>query len=125
MQADGSSAIRAGPFLIFFKQKLFCACGLNMRSIFDQADMVSQPVPFIDLFDVGAGKRGTFKAKTNLAADGTISYPAPSAIGRLAVFLASAALASPLFPEMRITHGTIHAAGCEHACRNCHIEFHK
>jgi hypothetical protein len=114
MQADDSSTMRAGPFLIFFEQKSFYTHGLNANSVFDQTDMVSQPVPFIDLLDIATGKRCTFKTKINLAAEGAISYLAPPAVGGLAIFLPPAALASSLFPEMCITHRTIHATRCQH-----------
>jgi hypothetical protein len=57
MQANYSSALCASPFLIFFQQKPGYADGFDPHTVFDQADSISQPVPFVDMLDGGAGKR--------------------------------------------------------------------
>jgi hypothetical protein len=57
MQANYSSALCASPFLIFFQQKPGYADGFDPHTVFDQADSISQPVPFVDMLDGDAGKR--------------------------------------------------------------------
>jgi hypothetical protein len=42
---------------MFFQQKLGYAEGFDPHSIFDQADVISQPVSFVDMLNRGAWKR--------------------------------------------------------------------
>jgi hypothetical protein len=60
MQADQSSTRRTCPFLLFFQLKLICTSGFDSNGVFDQADLIPLPVPFIDLLDAGAGKGEAF-----------------------------------------------------------------
>jgi hypothetical protein len=57
VQANDTSTLRASPFLMFFQQKLGYAEGFDPHSIFDQADVISQPVSFVDMLNRGAWKR--------------------------------------------------------------------
>jgi hypothetical protein len=56
MQRNYSVTLCTRPFLFFFQQELFRTDGLDSKPVFDQTDMISQPVSFIDLFDWRAGK---------------------------------------------------------------------
>ena len=51
MHADDPTTFRACPFLFVFQKELLCTNPLDPNSIFDQTDVISQPVPFIDLLD--------------------------------------------------------------------------
>ena len=114
MQGNNAATVCACPFLFFFKQESFCANRFDSKSVLDQTDLISQPVPFVNVLDAGAGKRFTFRTKINPAAESAIPNLTFHAIGRLAVFLPPASRASPLFPEMRITGRAIQPTRRQH-----------
>jgi hypothetical protein len=55
MQADCSTALRAGPFRLLFAQKSSHANSFDPQSIFNQADPIPQPVSLVQPFDSRAG----------------------------------------------------------------------
>jgi hypothetical protein len=121
MQRHHAAALCTCPLLLFFQQELFRTNGFDSKSVFDQADLVSQPVPFVYSSDSQARKRDAFRTETNAAAEGTIPNVAPAAIGRLVLFLSPASRAGVLFPEMCIAYRAIHPTGCQHDHRYFHF----
>jgi len=65
VQGDNPAAIGARPFFFFLAQMLFQPRRFGAESVLDQADVVSQSVAFINLFDKGAGKRFALETEGN------------------------------------------------------------
>ena len=110
MDTDDTSAMRAGPFFLFFKQKFPGTDGSDANDVFDQACLISLSVAFIESLDRRAWKGRTLEAKINPVADGAVPPAAPPAVIWLAALLSSAALAGILFSKVRIANCAVHPA---------------
>jgi hypothetical protein len=124
MQGDDASAMRAGPLLLFFEEMLSCPNGLDTDGTFDQADLVSLPVTFIQALDGCTGKCRTLEAEINPFVVCTVFYFTFPAMLRLAGILPAAAQTRLLFFQMYITDGTVHPAGRQQGCGYIHMNFH-
>jgi hypothetical protein len=70
VQGDDPATFGASPLFFFLAQVLFHPYRFGADSVLDQADVVSQPVAFINLFDKGAGKRFALETEGNSPAFG-------------------------------------------------------
>jgi hypothetical protein len=93
---------------------LFHSRRFGADAILDQADSIFQPVPFVNLFDEGAGERLTLEAKINSPTGGAGFDFAAVAIPRLGRFLSIAAGAGLLLTDMGIARGAGQPAGSQH-----------
>jgi hypothetical protein len=101
-----------------------CTDSLESHGVFDQTDLVSLPIAFVEALDGRTGKGRTFETEINSLTGCTIFYFAFPAMFGFAGILTVAAQTWLLLFQIYITDGAGNPAGCQHGRRKFCSYFH-